>query len=255
MKFFIDTSDNRLKIILNKLQKQNYETVEVYEGSTKLAKAGDVFIFSPVKKFASTEIQNFPNSITIFAGVPLDDLTQICKEKNIKFINYLSYEPFSIKNANLTSEGILAKILELSPKSIYENHILILGYGRCGKALSQILSKLNVDFAICDYDKNNYENAFFIANRVYFKDEFYKDISKFDIIINTIPHQLIDDETALKIDNDAIYLEIASVQSLSDKSISILNYHKLPALPSKFCPLSASNLIYEIIKSNLNLKN
>ena len=130
------------------IQKQNYETVEVYEGSTKLAKAGDVFIFSPVKKFASTEIQNFPNSITIFAGVPLDDLTQICKEKNIKFINYLSYEPFSIKNANLTSEGILAKILMYyKRKDIRMAYDL--RYGDCFKLLDDIPDK-SVDLILTD---------------------------------------------------------------------------------------------------------
>lgn len=254
LKLFIDTADNRLKIILSKLKKQNFEVYEVNEATITLATAGDAFIYSPVKKFTNTELLNFANGVTIFAGTPLENLTQICKEKGINFVNYLSYETFSIKNANLTSEGILAKILELSPKSIYENKILILGYGRCGKALATILNKLNVNFAICDYDKSNYENAFFITNQVYFKNAFFRHLNKFDVIVNTIPHQIISDKNALKINKDAIYLEIASMQSLSNNSASILNYHKLPALPSKYSPLTASNLLLEVIGSNLNLK-
>lgn len=65
-----------------------------------------------------------------------------------KVYAYLEDETFIKENAVLTALGILYYMLDLSKKSIFSQSVDILGYGECGKALSELLNKLNVQHRI-----------------------------------------------------------------------------------------------------------
>lgn len=251
MKLIIETTDNRLKLIAEDFKKRGYSVKEFEDTDTTTSIAGDVFIFPPTKKFTASELSAFSAGVKIFTGKLSTEAKGICTQKGIDCIDYFDYELFSIKNAILTSEGVLAKILELSPKSIYQNNILILGYGRCGKALSGLLAKLGATFAVCDFNEQFCQQAYYSTQRVFYGKAFLGSVNEFDVIVNTIPCQILTDDDVRRISIETLYLEIASVQSISSSATQNINYIKLPALPSKFCPKTASDLIGEIITAHL----
>lgn len=69
-------------------------------------------------------------------------------------------EIFTTKNANITAEGVLALILEHSPKSIFENNVLIIGAGRIAKAMAIILGRLGVNYAVVRFNKDKFPECF-----------------------------------------------------------------------------------------------
>lgn len=257
MNFFIDLSDKRNNYIANSLSNIGH-TVIKHDFENNQGTAGDGFIFSPAKKFSLAEIERFPSGVIVFAGNFTEELKYILNKKNIKHINLLNDENFVIKNAKLTAEGVLALMIGCTGKSIFENKILILGSGRVGLAIASLLNKLTVnsDFAIFHNDK--FAIASFYCNKVVFKDELPNEIGKYDIIINTVPAKILDDEILNKINKKASILEIASVNCLNKDLLNLytFNYILAPALPQVYSAESAGTIMLEsILKQLSNLKN
>ena len=171
MKILVDTQDKRNQHVLKLLQNAGKNAYVYLEFINKIEK-GDIIIFSPAKKFIYEEVINFCPNITIYCGNISQEFLEILQEKNIKIVNYLSDESFSIKNAKLTAEGVLALILTYTEKSITELKVLFLGGGRITKASAILLQKLGTFVAIASYNKTDYENAEYYSNKSYFDNIF-----------------------------------------------------------------------------------
>ena len=254
MKYFIDVLDKRNIYLKEKLQDLG-EIVEDFsvENIEKIEK-GDCLIFSPAKKFDKEFVDLLPESIELVAGNVQDDLKQIFADKNIKYINLMEDEVFTVKNANLTCEGVLAIMLEKSETSIYESNVLILGGGRIAKYMAILLSKLGVSFSIVSFNEVKFPSYFAFTNSCYFKKSFMKDLHKFDIIINTIPSKIFEGFETEKIAPKTIYIETASINSLDQSLVKNFSYILAPALPTKYAPKTASRYMFEAVKKMNNFK-
>ncbi len=252
MTYFVDTTDERNKIV-KKLLSDNKKQTEIFsDQKIHNIEIGDVVIFSPAKKWTFEEAQTMPAKISIFGGKISKDLQENFISKDIAYHNLLDDEIFAIKNANLTAEGVLSLIIEHSPNSIFENNVLILGAGRISKALSIYLGRLGVKNAMVRYNEQKFPECFTFTDKCYFGDSFVKDLKDFDIIVNTIPQVIFDHEKLLKIAPDTIYIETASINSLDkDKAIHFKFVHA-PALPQRFSKNTAAKFMYQTILGENN---
>ncbi len=245
MKFFVDTVDQRNKIVKSNLFKLGFETFELAQKDK--ANAEDVFVFSPAKRWSKQEIDDLTPKITLFCGKIDEIFAKTLKDKNIKHINFLDDEIFAIKNANLTAEGVLALLLKHSPKSIFENKILIFGFGRISKALAILFLKLGIHFEIASFSKKSFEESFFVSNKNFFGFDFVKDIEKFDVFVNTRPEKFLDESILTKIQPNALFLETASVACLDEENAKNFCFVKAPSLPQIFCPENAAKVVLDKI--------
>lgn len=253
MKFFIDESDERNRIAGGLFEKEGFE-VEKFERIESVALnagAGDLVLFSPAKKFDDEEIDKLPFGIKIISGNIAERHLEILKQKQIEHTNLLENEKFAIKNANLTAEGVLAIILEKSKKSMFESKYMILGGGRIAKALAILFSKLNLGFSIVTFNPKKYPEYFLYTNEVYFQNEYVKNLSQYDILINTIPTRFVDEESMKHIKNGALMIETASVDCLDKGKVENFDYIPAPALPKKYSPESAGRVVFETVMEGL----
>ena len=58
---------------------------------------------------------------------------------NFKIIDYLSLEEFTLKNAKITAEGAIYTAMSEIPHTINGSECLVMGYGRIGKFLAELL--------------------------------------------------------------------------------------------------------------------
>lgn len=251
MKYYIDILDNRNLYLKNKLEKIGKDVENFDINNLSKIKEGDYLIFSPAKKFDIDFVNLLPKNIYFVSGNIQNELKLALKEKNIKHINLMEDEIFTVKNANLTCEGVLAIMLEKSERSIYESNVLIIGGGRIAKYMALLLSKLGVNFSIVSFNEVKFPSYFMFTNSCYFRKSFMKDLSKFDIIINTIPSEIFDEIEVKKIAPKTIFIETASVNCLDKNLSSHFNYILAPALPTKYAPITASEYMFEAIE-NLN---
>lgn len=252
MKILVDTQDKRNQHVLKLLQNAGKKAYVYLEYINKIEQ-GDIIIFSPAKKFIYEEVINFCPNVTIYCGNIPQDLLEILINKQIKIFNYLEDESFSIKNAKLTAEGVLALILTHTEKSITELKVLFLGGGRITKASAILLQKLGTYVAVASYNIKDYENAEYYSNKTYFQGSFIKDLGEYDVIVNTRPFNYITEQMINKISASTLFMETASVKSIGEDKKYNFTYLPAPALPQKYACLSAGKIIADKILKEINV--
>ena len=232
---------------------ENKFIAKVYDEKYDEYNEGDVLIFSPAKKFVKEDVDILPESVTLFAGSGIKAFSEELRLKKIKYIDIMNDEIFTIKNANLTAEGVLGIIINKSEKSLFENNILLLGSGRITKACSRLFSKLGVDFAVASYSFLDYQRSYSFSDKCYYKEEYIKDLNQFDIVVNTRPFKYIDDMVLNKFSKNCLFIETASVECLNKEMVKDFDYCLAPALPTKFTAETAGKFLYERIMGELNV--
>lgn len=249
--YLVELSDSRNTILYEKLKKLH--DTQSYTGEKNLTDKDACVIFSPAKKLSGKDAERLPIKARVFGGNQASAVLEIFKAREIKYVNLLSDETFSIKNAVLTAECCFRVLIDATEKSVFENNILILGCGRLGKALSLLFSKLGLSFAVCTYNKAEFEAAVLYAKRNFFSESYISVIEQFDVIINTIPAIILNDDVISKISKDTSIIELASIPCLDTEKIKYLdiNYMPTPGLPSLYCPETAADIMLESILQHI----
>ena len=154
-------------------------------------------------------------------------------------------ERFTVENARLTAEGTVGKILTEHKSSPSDLSIGIVGYGRIGKELTEILAFLGARTTVLTTRREVAEELCMsgIAG-VHISPE--EDISyalrELDILVNTAPASLISESQACALEGKTV-IELASGKNLPE----CLNVTRLAALPAKMYPKSAGRALADSV--------
>ena len=140
-------------------------------------------------------------------------------------------------------------IIRNTAMSISDAKMLIMGYGRVGKAVANMLSALGVDFAIGARRYEERASAYLVTSDIRGIDGDFEGV---DVIINTIPAHVITREGLSHISKDCYILDLASYSAIdmTDMSDNTLNYAIEHGLPGRYTPKSAgSSLVKAFLRS------
>ena len=175
---------------------------------------------------------------------------------NLTFIDLKNDEEFNKINSIATSEAVLKYSIEVLPIIMKEARILILGYGNSAKALVEDFNHFSKELLVAvrnenvrkELDTKNIQNIAL--------EDLKTIIEKYDIIINTIPSLIIDEELLRYISPASYILDIASYPGGVDykkaKEYGI-NAYLLPSLPLKFAPKSSGLAYGKAIEKGVSL--
>lgn len=251
MKFLLDLKDRRLPYVKENLKKSGHSTLEFSQENLSKLQAGDFIVLSPAYKWSVDIAKGLPTNLNIVCGAISDEVKEIFSKKNIKYFNLMEDENFVLQNATLTSEGALADLIFYTKKSIFNCSILILGGGRCAKAMAYILYKLGVNFDISMRDAQKLLQFKLLTNSTIDWNNIKQNLKNYDVVINTIPAKLFEEEDLNKFKKGSCVLELASKQCLQDLKAETFNYILCPALPSKYTPETAAELIFNYLQKLL----
>lgn len=165
--------------------------------------------------------------------------------------DYTKYESYAIKNAFLTAECALILLEENTDYSLFNSNVLIVGYGRIGKALHKILSAYGANITVCSRsEESSALSQLSGATHLYFDE--LAESNDFDIVINTVPHIVLTKPEISAMKKDAVILELASfpggIDNLAAKSrgIRVINGKSLPA---RYTAKTAGYFIGEAIEN------
>lgn len=195
--------------------------------------------------------KEFSNHIFIF-GKSNHQIENILlqKDKTTKIIDILEIEEFTILNIIPTIEGAIQVAIKETKRTLHGSNVLILGFGRIGKLLSKSLAGLGVNVS-CEARKNE-DLAWIKAygyNEIHLKD-LKKEIGKFDIIFNTIPVEIINQEILEKVKKETLIIELATLPGGIDRKAASKHGIKVVealALPGKIAPETVAQYIYNVI--------
>jgi len=279
IKYLIAGGDMRSFYLAESL-KNEYHMVEVYGFDKKIPKSknknltqitgdADVIIcgipllsaggflnmpYSEETLNINTFIGMIPENTIFFAGKIEKDIREKLEGKNIIYVDLLDREEMAVLNAIPAAEGAVELIIKSIPRTIHNSRILILGYGRIGKVLANILKGFGADVWA---GARKYSDLSWIeANGV--KPVHTRDLERYvsdmNVIVNTIPNQIIMADILNKLRPDCYLLDLASKPGGIDfehaKKLGLQVDWAL-SLPGKVAPLTAAEIIKKTIDNVL----
>lgn len=203
-------------------------------------------------------VEEFFDSIsgkTLLAGQFKQEVYDIASEKNVKLIDILKREDLSVLNAVSTAEGTIKIAIEETPRNLHGSNILVLGFGRVGKILSNMLKGLGANVS-CEARKN--------SDLAWIKAYGYEPIAlanlrdnlnRFDIIINTIPYIILDKENLENVRRDVLIIDLASSPGGVDRDAikkQKIKFIWALSLSGKVSPVTSAEFIKQTLYNIFN---
>lgn len=189
----------------------------------------------------------------VFGGIIKGELLSRLRESDIPFEDYYDSE-FIEKNAVLTSFGALKILLEHIDFALPMGRYAITGYGRVARETAAVLSALSCSVTVFARSASQREDAEIKGCRAYPIERLLTDAGNFDIIINTVPSQIIGAEIIKKLGREAKIIELASAPygvDFEEARKNSTDVIKAFGLPGKYTPKTAGEIIGKKIEDYL----
>lgn len=194
----------------------------------------------------------------IFLGMASTQLMREFKGKGAVCEDYFIREDFTLKNALLTSEGIISIILDKIPSTVFGMQIALTGYGRIAQYTANKLKLLGADVSIFARNTVQLTKAETLGLKAYKLCELKKYASSFDCIVNTVPSLVLDENIIENTDDNVLLIETASAPYGIDFAAAEKygrNLCKAFSLPGKTAPKTAGIIIGETVEKMLREVN
>lgn len=193
-------------------------------------------------EIVNNELKKISSKCMIFTGLITNPILAINSKNIISFLDDKEIKDFI---NDITVEGILEKIKDKS-----NNKICILGYGNIGQRLYKKLNQEEIDIVVGEIDETKLKSGLKIFDT---KDisEFTKQTMDSDIIINTVPSNILSENIAKNISEKTYILDVASYPHGIDKCLLdkyTLNYDLYLGIPGKYKPEETADILIKKIK-------
>lgn len=194
-----------------------------------------------------------PIGITVFGGKMPRDFSEMLKSKGIRSYDYFDDECLCIKNALLTAEAAIEIAMHEHHGTIDSSRTLVIGYGRIGKFLTNMLLKMNSDVTVAARKASDLAYAECMGAGTYrlTGDDSILEINNgYDVVFNTVPVRLVGEVHIGKINTSTVIIDLASAPGCIDIRQARergLNVVRALSLPGKYSPMRAGRIIAESI--------
>ncbi len=195
-------------------------------------------------------LSNISQKSIVLGGKIPESIKEKLKKRNIIFQDYLDREELAIKNAVATAEGALEIAMREIPITIHNSKCIVTGYGRIAKVLAKMLKNLGAEVIVTA----RRIEARAEAENDGFKTDDTKNLKSIvegkDLIFNTAPALLFDEEVLGCIDKGTLLIDLASkpggVDFENAKKTGVNTIWAL-SLPGKVAPVSSGKIIFETV--------
>lgn len=190
----------------------------------------------------------------IFLGMATPQFLRELQGKGSVCEDYFIREDFTLKNALLTSEGIISIILDKIPSTVFGMKIALTGYGRIAQYTADKLKLLGADVSIFARNSVQLAKAETRGLNAYKLCELEKRAAVFDCIVNTVPSIVLDENIIKNTNENVLLIETASAPYGIDFAAAEKygrNLCKAFSLPGKTAPKTAGIIIGETVEKIL----
>ena len=186
----------------------------------------------------------------LLAGMAGEELKTMAAERGLLLLDYFAREELTIRNAVPTAEGAIRMAMELLPITIHGARILILGFGRVGKALALRLKGLGALVWTAARSPAQRAEAECEGLNAADLSRLPHLLPTFDLVINTVPAPLLGRGELSAVGSEVPVIDLASAPGGVDlDAASALGVKVLtaPGLPGKEAPLTAARYIRDTV--------
>lgn len=264
-KITIIGGDRRLQILKNSLTEMGYlvDSLGLEKDDTADIKTSS-FIVLPVPT-----TKDGKNVFTPFSekSIPLSYIAeQTTRDQLILCCNYLfenklcvdygSLDSYALLNAVPTAEGAIKIAIENTPYTLWKSRVLVIGYGRVGKILSDRLKNMGCDVTVSARKPADFAMLDALGFKTTHTAHLNDKPLEYDIVFNTVDVKVIDDKT-FKNSPARLIVDLSSSGGFNpiaaeENGIKAI---KAPGLPGKVAPETAADILCGTITHIINSYN
>lgn len=210
-------------------------------------------IFAPLSHFRigiSEVLSSLSREKQVMCGGAAPEIERAIKKSGARFFDYGSREELCIKNAVSTVEGAIELAMHETERTLFGANVLIVGYGRLGRVAAARLQGLGSRVTVSARKQADLCWIALQGNTAVRTSRLAEHISRADIIINTVPAEVIGKKELDRAKSSAVIIDLASPPGGVDFEYSELKgikaIHAL-SLPGRVAPMSAAEVIYEAV--------
>lgn len=199
---------------------------------------------SDVETCAEEILENMaPGSVLLLCGpkFPQD------RRWDLQYVNLWEEERLLQENAYLTAEAALALAMRRAKGSVARLPCAVVGYGRIGRSLTEILLNLGAQVAVLSRTEVKRRQARESGAEAIELERAAEVLPGKKLIFTTPPAQVLDAATLDAVDAGAELIDLASPPygfDLDAARARGLHATREPGLPGRYCPLSAARALY-----------
>jgi len=174
------------------------------------------------------------------------------EKEGIKVVDFMLEESIALLNAELTAEGAAVEAILLSDSGVINANALVIGYGRCGRMLADLLKGMKARVTVAEIAEDRAALAVSYGYRV----EALEDLSKYQFIFQTVPKESVLSKQLLSScllgdrGKEVVILDISSEENSIDLEYAgkhAILVKRCPGVPGKYTPKSAGELLGKFI--------
>lgn len=215
------------------------------------------FLFSPSHP-KQLPIEEFVGLLrathTVLGGNLPGGVRRRCDELGIPCHDLMQCEDVRLRNTTATAEGAIAEAIRHSAGNLCGSDALVLGYGRCGQTLADLLRGLHAHVTVQARTETNRARAQSLGYPVLAPAQMSDSLHTYTYIFNTVPAPILDDAHLSLLHPDVTILDIASAPGGVDHAACArrnINAHLCLGLPGKFAPQASAGILLTAIQRAL----
>lgn len=192
----------------------------------------------------------WPGQLVLGGGFD-DACGRAAVRQRLKLVDLLRREDYLAGNAAITAEGAVGLLLRESGRTLRGARVLICGWGRIGRLLALRLAALGARVAAAARSPRDRAMIAALGLRALDYGELEAAVGEFDLLVNTVPARVLGEGALCCVSQEALLLELASPPGGFDRQLAEnigLRVLTAPGLPGKSVPLSAAELLRDVIE-------
>lgn len=168
--------------------------------------------------------------------------------------SYMESTTLEMRNAEISAEAAVCEAMQRLDVALMDARLAVVGYGRFGRALAKRLHMLGAQVWIAARREEQRKLALQDGMQALSIADLTTVLGKMDMVLNTIPAQVLNEDALSAMQPGTWLLELASAPYGFDRALALkmgLRCEVLPALPARYAPKSAALALRAAIRELL----
>ncbi len=157
---------------------------------------------------------------------------------------------FALENAVLTAEGAVCAAMNHIPFALNAENILVIGYGRIGRSLTEILVGLRARVTVMSRREAGRLQALARGAMSVDADSMKAVLSDARVVFVTTPDRVLGRDELMRLSRSALLIDLSGAPygvDMAECESLRLNARRESGVPGKYCPESAAKAMYRAV--------